>query len=1169
MKKGKSIRHIVALILVAAMVLSLIPIYSIAASTFDVSQWDTTGWTQSTEYGHTVLTADSTTDSAALRYKVSMEGVNSVEAEIRYNESRWVEASGGFIILTAAGDEWYIDYRADSNTVRIRRNGNYMTYRDLAFTPKAKQWVHWEVCWDDTTIYVLVNGDQILSCNYAEHGDVFSAASIFKFYEWGQPMSVRAVKINKNVAAMWDTGAYRVTKEEGATVLTGNSGANEQITYRGNMADINGIEVDVRYNATETAEASSGIVLYTESGVEWYVDYKASDNAVRVRRNGNWEFAEGIPLTPPAADEWMHWDLSWDGVHLIFSINGTLITKINYAQYGDTFGASSPAMKFNHWLQPMSVKCIRVRGAEWKGANWNAAAEGGDTVYTASAPTSGDNANASAILDYYGSVKGINSIDLDMRYNATVWAEASSGIMLYTNEGAQWWIDYRADSNTVRIRRNGEYLAFTNLTTAPAADEWAHWNLVWDEAEISISINGEKVLSCDYASHGDVFDASASVSIHHWGQPASVKNMKLSKYEKEPVWTDDWTGDWTAGMEGQDPVLQSTNGGPLMTTYTGSIKDFNSFEADIRTDSTIDADGNVGIWLRGVDGQGGTVTYFLSYRGFDRMIRVGETTLGYLSYDLQVGTYYHWQLLWGDGVITLKINNQKVASTTYDPLAVNFAADGATVGFSEWKRMSTVKNTVLSKADEVPDTSDWILGDWSAAYEGEDVVFTGDPQSSDSAGHPLIYQGNLNGFNTVKFGMRYNQSRWAEANAALSLVDKNGNEWYLDYRADSNNVRIRRNGSFITYPHLPFTPKADEWMDWEVIWTDTTIYIRVNGEFVAEANYASYGDNFSEGATMRFSEWGQPVSLRNVTLGNQVLSSWTPNASWTKGKEDGEDVYSAQIPELNDGVWPTMSYVGSLEGINSICYKYRYNKTWYAEAWGGLILTDGNGNEWNIDYRADSNSVRMRRNGSYISTADLGFKPKADEWMDFQVIWSDTTLYLKVNGTIVLETKYAPYGDAFNKDTALRFMCWGQPISVKDMVMDTVKPSAWNFVDLEFTSPYSVESFEIVGGNAVHRNGQMIVDITAGGLSLQSPRIEVSAGSQYSAFLPVRNTLVVRMKNDTAADHITLYYVSTLHQQYGALCSKTFDIKPYSDYTTYFFNLSDVIHMGSAAKPYC
>ena len=88
--------------------------------------------------------------------------------------------------------------------------------------------------------------------------------------------------------------------------------------------------------------------------------------------------------------------------------------------------------------------------------------------------------------------------------------------------------------------------------------------------------------------------------------------------------------------------------------------------------------------------------------------------------------------------------------------------------------------------------------------------------------------------------------------------------------------------------------------------------------------------------------------------------------------------------------------------------------------------------------------------------------------------------------------------------------------------------SIWNSRDA-----LAVQAFTVTGGTASYVDGTMVVDITSENTVVQSPRIDVSAGTPYSAFLPVRNTLVVRLKNDTAADQIKLYFVSTRNSEYG------------------------------------
>lgn len=1168
MKQHRKLRSVVAVFLVLAIVLPLCPTIAIAASTFDVSQWDTTGWTQTTERGHTVLTADPSTDNAALLFLGNLYGATSIEAEMRYNQTRWGEASGGFVLYTAAGDEWYVDYRADANAVRIRRNGSYVTYNTLGFTPAADKWVHFELAWDDANLYILVNGEAFLSANYADYGDVFDGGSTFKFYEWGQPMSLRTIQVNYSISALWDAPTASVSKENGSTVLT-VSGESDTLIYKGNMNGVNAIEADIRSSGSLWGEASNGICIYTQEGVEWFIDYRKDEagNGLRIRRNGNYMTytAEGLNLPE---NEWQHWKISWDGVRLYAYIDGKLILSYEYASLGDSFGPSSAPAKLYHWGRPFSVKNIELSGPAWQGEHWSVADENGTTVYTPSNPESGSDANASARLDYYGDLDGSNAVELDVRYNQSCWEEASAGIILYTEKGVEWFVDYRADASSVRIRRNGEYITYTALTNAPKADEWSHWSISWDDTQLTISMDGKDVLYCDYATYGDDLRSGVSMCVYHWGQPLSVKNMKLSKVAGSEADLSDWKLDqWTAKMEGKDIVFtadadtSSDSGNTL--TYLKDFGNTNCIDFQLRYNQSRWEEASAGLKLYADNG----ACWFVDYRADAGAVRIrrNDVYVTYTSLSAEANAWMDWRIKLEDGKLFLYVDDQLLLEANYSAYGDTFG-EHTMVAFYAWGQPSSVKNVTLQRVEILPDTSDWELGGWTAGFEGEESVFTG---NADTTGNRMKYTGNVDGHNSVSFQLRYNQSRWGEASAGIILHTKDGTEWFIDYRADANAFRIRRNGQYITYTtESRAEVGANQWMDIQVFWSATTLYLKVDGEMVLETNYASYGDAFDRDISLQFYEWGQPSSIKNVKLSKQSVNGWQPNSSWTKETEDGGDVYTAQLPEMNDGLWPTLSYNGSLKDINSIAYQLRYNRSWFEEAWGGLILTESNGNVWNVDYRADANAVRIRRNGSYVAYTTLNFVPESSDWMDFRVIWSDTTLYLKVADEIVLEAKYSTFGDVFNADTSAYFQCWGQPISVKKIAMENVKPSEWNFVDLEFDSPYSAEVFKVLGGSAMHQDGQMIVNITAGGMSLESGRIEVSPGSMYSAFLPVRNTLVVRLKNDTAANEIKLYFISTLHQQYSEMCSKSFEIEPYSDYTTYFFNLSDVIYMGSAADPY-
>lgn len=452
----------------------------------------------------------------------------------------------------------------------------------------------------------------------------------------------------------------------------------------------------------------------------------------------------------------------------------------------------------------------------------------------------------------------------------------------------------------------------------------------------------------------------------------------------------------------------------------------------------------------------------------------------------------------------------------------------------------------------------WDTTGWTETEENGETVYTA---TGDSLG--MNYLGSMKGMNSVSIDFRYNSSRWGEASSGIMVYAENGAEWYLDYRADAQALRLRRSGAYITYPTLQMD--GGTWYKVELRWDDTTIYGCVDGEIVLQADYTAYGDTFGSASTAKLWQWGQQMSVKNMLVSDHKISfpEWNPG-DWIKSDENGEIIYTATTE--NDQA--QMTYSGKLKNMNSIELDVRYNTTRWVEASGGIIFNTKDGTEWYVDYRADANAVRIRRNGVYMTIALLPDQIAEDEWMHWQVMWSNTTLYLKVGDRIVLEYDFTRLGDEMKEIVSCIINEWGQPMSVKNITISTVGPSAWNHLDMEFADEQSIATFNVVGGEKRYEDGQMFIDVTDAGMVVESPRIEVTAGSRYSMWLPLRNTFCVRLKNDTSANQIRLYFISQAHGEYSEERSKVFEIQPNSGYQTYFFNISDLVEMGSAVDPY-
>lgn len=125
-------------------------------------------------------------------------------------------------------------------------------------------------------------------------------------------------------------------------------------------------------------------------------------------------------------------------------------------------------------------------------------------------------------------------------------------------------------------------------------------------------------------------------------------------------------------------------------------------------------------------------------------------------------------------------------------------------------------------------------------------------------------------------------------------------------------------------------------------------------------------------------------------------------------------------------------------------------------------------------------------------------------------------------------------------------------------VNKTTSVNAAQAIDFEFNSIDSIANFQAVNGTVSKtNNNELKANVTSSLFSLQTPDINVSKGNKYSALLSVRNTILLRLKNNTDASKITLYYITSNNKEYSEDMKKEFDIKPNSDYESYFFNISD------------
>lgn len=124
------------------------------------------------------------------------------------------------------------------------------------------------------------------------------------------------------------------------------------------------------------------------------------------------------------------------------------------------------------------------------------------------------------------------------------------------------------------------------------------------------------------------------------------------------------------------------------------------------------------------------------------------------------------------------------------------------------------------------------------------------------------------------------------------------------------------------------------------------------------------------------------------------------------------------------------------------------------------------------------------------------------------------------------------------------------------ILCSAIIPALASEPDFEFTNKASADAFSPTNGKVSYADGTLVYTINAPGAYLDSPVINVPTGTQYSAKLTVKNTILFRMKNDTDTETFKIYYVSDSKAEYSEDNCVTVMVKKGSGFETVYANLS-------------
>ncbi len=456
----------------------------------------------------------------------------------------------------------------------------------------------------------------------------------------------------------------------------------------------------------------------------------------------------------------------------------------------------------------------------------------------------------------------------------------------------------------------------------------------------------------------------------------------------------------------------------------------------------------------------------------------------------------------------------------------------------------------------------WTADDGWNVVEGENGAEYTKKESAFGSAPAINYTGAVD-FNTVEFTVKINNSQ-GESNIGLSFTLTNGKAYFMEVCYSNRSIRFRETsagddwlGGADNIVNNDYDFALDEWFTVKCIFGKNRLELFLNG--ISKKSFYETGDFDFDIKSLCISSWNTLASVKDIkmyTSSTEIPFGWSVG-NWSKTGEGDTAVYTAP----SDQELVTMTHRGEFKN-NTIEFSAKPNAYRFTEAGFGIVFKCNGGT---TDYYFESfmNSagrhLRLRRgdNGSYALVGVADVEIPLDTYSEFKIVFETDYVLFYVNGNRIVAL-FDTHGDVF--DGKVIFNGWGVAPTVTNIKMfdSELDYAAAGYLDFEFKDERARGMFTCSNGEAAVSDGKFVWNIEDADPELTSVAIDAARGSDYSALLSVRNTLLIRMKNDTAADKVKLSFVTSKDGGYNDAKSKTFDVQPNGDYKTYMINLSDL-----------
>lgn len=457
---------------------------------------------------------------------------------------------------------------------------------------------------------------------------------------------------------------------------------------------------------------------------------------------------------------------------------------------------------------------------------------------------------------------------------------------------------------------------------------------------------------------------------------------------------------------------------------------------------------------------------------------------------------------------------------------------------------------------------DWTTDGWTAREENGEAVLVNQGSAIER-----IYSKTAVNTAYLEYDIYIDSvNSGVDANVGVLYTAPNEHQFFFEY----NTVyRFARIGRFVDGGYQQISDihsmelAAGTWHHFTIVLEENHLCWYINQELIFELDN-SYDEELT-GGSLCIQGYYTSIRLKNIQAYNSLEGSfpeWNTDG-WERSTEDGHPVLTSPVGGGHSTV--TTKEAASLNCLEFDVWIRSVNNP--VDANVGALFGLGGGVQYFFEYNTVYKLYRLRRlvNGG---EAELGMVTSVDlpmdQWHTFRIVINDDRMEWYVNGELIL-TADNTYGDimasgawvvqTYNNDAKLRGLTFSN-------VTPTHEPECTD-CDFEFTSAASVEMFSATGGSVAYDNGALVYKIGQANSSLTSPSIGAEAGTAYSAKMNVKNTLLLRLKNDTEAKQIKVYFKTDRFLRYSEENAVIVDVEPHGGYQTVYANFSACPGAGS------